>query len=78
MTESTAMLVIAIFTALGGWTVSVIAGAIWLTAKFRAIEVILYKELGQHRREIDERFVQQGDRIQRLEIREFGVTQHPL
>lgn len=67
-----------IFTILGFavlWTSSVIAGMVWLNAKFRNVERAIYREDEKHRTTNDARFNDLLLRVQRLELRVFGFTE---
>lgn len=65
---------LAIFGAVLIWTTSVIGGMVWLNAKFRSHESILYRELAKLRRELAAMNYSYNTRIQRLEIKAFGFT----
>lgn len=71
MANDTAMLTLSIFGALLTWTISVVSLVIWLTSKFRTLEVLLYREMNKR----DERASSFHDRLMILELRVLGVTQ---
>lgn len=72
-----ANLALAVIVALGGWTVSIILATLWLSGRFRSIEVLLYKELNKHREEIDDHIRDLNNRIMMLEIKKNGWTITP-
>ncbi len=74
MPDSSAMLTLAIISALIVYTGSVISLVMWLNNKFRALEKTFYKELDRRRIVNDGKFFQLGTKIQRLEIKAFGFT----
>ncbi len=57
---------------IGGFTV---AG--WLEFRFRSLEKLIYREMHHHTEDDDKRFEDHALRIQRLEIKNFGVTHTP-
>lgn len=75
--HETATLTIAIVGLVITYTASIVSLVLWLAGKFRALEATFYRELGKHRDEDTERFNEQGNRIYRLELREFGATKIP-
>lgn len=77
MTHDPAMLVVAIITLLIVWTTTVVGVVIWLSSKFRNLEVLLYRELNKHRREIDLTLNDHQRRLQILELKGFGYTKAP-
>jgi hypothetical protein len=73
MTNESAMLIIAICGALLTWTVSVVSLVVWLTGKFRSLEVMMYSEMNKR----DQRAQMLHDRLMVLELRVMGVTESP-
>lgn len=71
MANDTAMLVLAIGGALVTWTASVVSLVIWLTGKFRSIEVMMYTEMNKR----DQRAQMLHDRLMILELKVLGVTE---
>jgi len=69
--NDTAMLILAITGALFTWTLSVISLVIWLTTKFRALEIMMYSEMNKR----DQRAAMLHDRLMILELKVLGVTQ---
>lgn len=75
--EAGTQIVIAIASFAMVWTSSIIAGVIWLESRFRRVEGIFYKELDSHKTEVDEKFANHSQRVQRLELKAFGFTKTP-
>jgi hypothetical protein len=73
MTEL-AQLILAIFSALLVWTVTVVSAMLWLSAKFRQLEQTIYREIEKRRRELDPLISDLYTRTQRLEFKVFGFT----
>lgn len=68
------------------WNTLVIMGTIasaaglsmlWLQTQFRRLEKNFYAELERHRIKNDGTFQDHRDRIQKLELKNFGFTKHP-
>lgn len=76
--HDTATLILAILGAALTWTLTIIGFAAWLGEKFRVLERTIYREMDKHRREDDRQFNQQGTKLQRLELKVFGFTNHPV
>lgn len=73
MTEL-AQLILAIFSALLVWTVTVVSAMLWLSSKFRQLEQTIYREIEKRRRELDPLISDLYTRTQRLEFKVFGFT----
>lgn len=69
-------LAIVIIGALAGWTLSIISAAFWLSGRFRALEVLLYKEIGKIKQQNEQLIKEHNDRLMILEMEVLGVTQH--
>lgn len=67
-------LVLAIATFAILWTATIVGLVVWLEARFNKVERTIYRELNKHSTEDNERFQNQGTRIQRLEHNAFGFT----
>lgn len=66
----TTELVLAAIGFLFTWTCTVVTMMIWLSGKFRGLEIAIYKEAAKSHSEID----RLKSRVQRLEIKIFGYT----
>ena len=53
------------------WTASVVSLVIWLTSKFRSLEILMYSEMKKR----DQRAAMFHDRLMILELKVLGVTQ---
>lgn len=51
--------------------------ALWLSARFRSVEKLIYKEIAIHKEENAKEFQAQKLTIQRLELKAFGFTHVP-
>jgi hypothetical protein len=71
------MLILAIIGSVMTWTGSVIAIVLWLSGRFRHIEITLYRELNKHRTEIDTQIHDLRNRIIHLELKATGVSKAP-
>lgn len=60
-----------------GWTVTVIGATFWLASRFRALEIMFFKALNNHKEEDAETFEANRLRIRQLEIKVFGWTKAP-
>jgi hypothetical protein len=52
------------------WTTSIIGGMLWLSAKFRSLETLIYTEMSKQ----DQHVYRIETRVQRLEFKAFGHT----
>lgn len=77
MSQEGITIVLSILGAIVTWTGTVVALVLWLTGKFRDLEKSFYREMDLHRREDNTLFSDHGNRLQRLELKEFGFTQNP-
>lgn len=60
--------------ALAGWTASVVAAVLWLNSKFRALELMFYREMNKERRANMILFQEHNDRLLRLELKQDGYV----
>lgn len=67
-------LAISMLLAFGAYTASIIGLVLWLTSKFRALEVLIYKEMNVLKEEYRDEMVDIKRRVFRMEIAIFGVT----
>lgn len=74
ITAANAELVIAITGLVIVYTTSVVSLVLWLSSKFRALEVAFYREMDKHREDDAERFTDHAQRLQVLELERLGYT----
>lgn len=74
ITTANAELVVAITGLVLVYTTSVVSLVLWLSAKFRALEVAFQREMDKHRDEDAERFLDHAQRLQVLELERLGYT----
>lgn len=80
-----AQLALAVIGAVIVWTTTVAGTVLWLSSKFRSLEITIYREKNKEREWVERQFDiydklhQQHDiKIQRLEIRTFGFSLPPI
>jgi hypothetical protein len=72
----TANLILAVIGFAILWTTSIVSMTLWLSSKFRSLERMIYIEMDKHRREDDDKFQKHGDRIIRLELKNYGFAEN--
>ena len=63
-----------ILTIVGSVATGTACIVLYLEARFRRVESIVYREMQIHRREDDAQFGKIGTRLQRVELKAFGFT----
>lgn len=67
-------LIVSILMAIGVYTASIVGLVLWLTSKFRGLEILIYKEMNSLKEETREDIKDIRDRLYRVELQTFGVS----
>lgn len=74
MSQEMINVTLAILAAIGTWTVSMVAGSLWLAGKFQHLEKLIYKENSRTRRRYERIIAELTGRIIRLEMQVYGSS----
>lgn len=73
-------LVITVLGGIGGWTTVVVICTLWLSTRFRELEKMLFRELSNFRKDMEQMLDDHEHRIVKLEYRVYDSTtrtKHP-
>ena len=77
MMLSDVQLAASILLAIGAYTVSIVGLVLWLTTKFRSLEVLIYKEMNSLKEEHRDDIEDIRNRLYRVELATWGTTKVP-